>query len=207
MLRNYLKIGFVFLVLFGLATGCATTKMTSTWSDPAYNSGSIKKAVVIGVAKSDGIRRVFEEGFVNQLKINGTDAMESYTMFSLKEADERPDAIKSQLIGKGFDTVIVTRMIDKSTELKYYPPTPTYMGPPRAYYGGWHGYYHMGYDYYYSSPGGVQTYDKVKLECNVYSLKDGKLLFSGLSDTTTSSGIETKGEEIISVLVKNILGK
>ena len=100
--------------------------MTSTWSDPEYNNANIKKAIIIGVTDRDGVRRTFEDGFVNQLNKNGVDAIVSYTMFSLKECDENQDAVKAKMMEKGVDTVIVTRMIDKSTELKYYPPTVHY---------------------------------------------------------------------------------
>ncbi len=203
MLKHRLvKVFLIFSFLYFIS-GCSSTKMTSTWKDPAFSETKFTKVMIIGVAR-DGKRRLFEDEFVDKLQKNGINAMASYPMFSLEKANSNRDEIKAQMEQNGIDTVIVTRIVDKTTELKYYPPSPTYVGPPRYYYRGWYPYYSMCYTDCFS-PGYTQTYDVVKLECNVYNLEEEKLVFSGLSDTTTSSGIENKFPEIIKVLVKNIL--
>ena len=163
-----------------------------------------KNAIIIGVTYRDTNRRIFEDEFAKQLQKDGMDAIASYPMFSLHEIKDNKDAIRAQLARRGIDAVIVTRMVDKTTEQKYYPPTTTYVGPPRAYYGGWYNYYHMGYSHV-SSPGYSKTYNVVKLECNVYDFEKEALVFSGLSQTTISKGNESKvASSVVKALIKSI---
>jgi hypothetical protein len=152
------------------------------------------------------MRLIFEDEFVKQLKERDVNAIASSTMFSLDSVKDNKEAIRAQMEKKGIDAVIVTRMVDKTMEQKYYPPTVSYMGPPRAYYGGWHNYAYTGYAYY-SSPGSIETYDVVKLECNVYDLADEKLIFSGLSETTISRGDEAKIRSVVKALIKSFVSK
>ena len=202
MFRALVILGLTFFV-----TGCSTTKSIGTWKDPSFNKNELSNVLVIGITDKDSVRRIFEDEFVKQLQANSINATASYTMFQLDKADKDKDAIKVQLEQKGIDSVIVTRMVDKATEEKYYPPTVTYVRPPRVYRNGWYNYYHLGYREFITSPGYSQTYDVVKLECNVYKLKDEKLLFSGLSDTTISRGSEAKVSSIVKALIKSFLSK
>lgn len=199
-IKVFLILGLLFLI-----AGCATTKTTEVWKDPAFNKTILKNVIVIGVAERDANRRVFEDEFVKQLQKKNINAIASYTMFSLDEARKDRDAVKSQIMQKNIDVVIVTRMIDKTTEEKYYPSRGGY-SPPSIYYNGWYSYYSISYSPFHS-PGYTKTYDVVKLECNVYDIKKEKLVFSGLSDTTIKRGVETKASKIVKGLIKNILSK
>jgi hypothetical protein len=186
---------------------CGTTKSIGTWKDPAFSMSKYKNAIVIGVTYRDTNRRIFEDEFVRQLQDNNFKAIASYPLFSLDEIEDNRAAIEAQLRQRGIDSVIVTRMVDKTTEEKYYPPTVTYVGPPRAYYGGWHSYYHMGYSTV-SSPGYSTSHDVVKLECNVYDFGNEELVFSGLSETTISRGKEREVvDSVVKALIKSIFAK
>lgn len=199
--QRLMKVSLI-LGLLCLVAGCSTTKSLGIWKDPNIKGKQYKNIIVIGVADRDGIRRVFEDEFVKQLQAHDIKAIVSYTMFSLNKINK--ETIKAQMKKKGIDAVIVTRMVDKTTEQKYYPPTMNYAGPPRAYYGGWYNYAYTGYAYY-SSPGYNKTYDVVKLECNVYDFAEEKLVFSGLSKTTISKGNEANAGSIVKALIKSFI--
>ena len=198
-----ISLFFIFTLLC-LAAGCATTtKNLSTWKDPSFNKAGFSNVVVICAAANEGNRRIFEDEFVRQLQKNNINATASYTMFTLNDGKDG-DAVKELIKKRGFDSVLVGRMVDKTTEMKYYPPTVTYTGPPRAYYGGWYNYYHMGYSYS-TTPGHTSTQDIVKLECNVYDTATEKLVFSSLSSTTITRGSKTKVDSVVKVILNNIL--
>ena len=203
MKHRLVAVSLIIGLLF-FAAGCAATKSTATWKDPAFNQAKFSNVAVIGVAESEGNRRMFEDEFVKQLQEKNIKAVASYTMFTLEKGKNDKAAVIDLLKQKGVDSVIVTRVMDKTTEQTYYPPTVTYTGPPRAYYGGWYNYYSMGYNSY-STPGYTSTKDIVKLECNVYDFAGEKLVFSGLSDTTITRGSEAKIDSVVKVLLKNIL--
>ena len=203
MIRHRLVTVFLIFGLFSLAAGCATTRTTHIWKDPAFTKADLKNVGVIAVAANEGNRRIAEDEFVKQLQEKGIKATASYIMFSLDRPKSKDD-LKTLLAPGGFDSVLIARMVDKTTEQKYYPPTVTYTGPPRAYYGGWYGYYDMGYNYY-TTPGYTQTNDIVKLECNVYDFASEKLLYSGLSETTIARGSKADIEGAVKVILKSIL--
>jgi hypothetical protein len=89
--------------------------------------------------------------------------------------------------------VIVTRLVDQETVQEYYPPSYTTVAAPSAYYGGWYGYYSLGYTYM-SSPGYVAENKVFRLETNLYDVKESKLLWSGLTETTVAQGESPQGE-------------
>lgn len=201
MIKHRLITVLLIFGLLSLAAGCATTKTTHIWKDPAFNKADLKNVAVIAVAANEGNRRIGEDEFVMQLQEKGIKAMASYVMFPLDRPKSKED-LKTLLAPGGFDSVLVTRMVDKTTEQKYYPPT--YTGPPMPYYGGWYGYYDMGYSFY-TTPGYTQTNDIVKLECNIYDFASEKLLYSGLSETTIARGSKADIEGAVKVILKSIL--
>jgi hypothetical protein len=96
--------------------------------------------------------------------------------------------------------VLVTRLIDKETVQNYYPPT--YASVPSAYYGGWYGYYSMGYSYMYS-PGYVEENKVYRVETNLYNVNNDKLAWSGLTETTLTSGDAPESE--IDPLIRTLM--
>ena len=44
-----------------LAMGCATTEMTSTWTDPSAKGAALSKIAVVCLTKDAGLRRVAED--------------------------------------------------------------------------------------------------------------------------------------------------
>jgi hypothetical protein len=186
MKRPYrLPTGVALLGLLAI-TGCGpSTKLLHTWSDPTFKTNSLNKVVVLGIAKNSTIRRTYEDHFVTALKGMGTDALPSYPYTAEGQLDS--SQVASKLAELQVDGIIVTRVTDKQTVDTYYPPTTSYVGVPSPYYGGWYGYYNMGYSYV-SSPGYTVQSQVVNLETNLYRVSDGKLVWSGLSQTWLMEG-------------------
>ena len=152
ILRSRIGIGILIIMLIA---ACSTTRVTSVWKDPGYR-GSPDKIMVIGVAKRPGIKRIFEDEFVRQLRARGNDAIASYTVLpDDKQGDET--AIAAKMKGQDSDAVLITRMVSKKTVQSYvqtpgsiypypYPPYPPYFSTWRHYYGyGYQAMYAPGY--------------------------------------------------------------
>jgi len=192
------------LAAFSVAalTSCAaSTQLTSSWADPAETNRNFHKIVVVGVTPNSSTRRLYEDAFVRELQTRGVTGMTSYQTFA-GEGQLNKDEAVAKLKDIGADAVIVTRLVDKETVQTYYPPTYSTVGAPSAYYGGWYGYYNMGYSYM-SSPGYVATDKVYKIETNLYDVQGDKLAWSGLTETTLSSGDapETEVTPLIGALV------
>lgn len=193
--------------LASLVASCGTTSMKSAWKDDTFQT-TPKKFMVIGVAKNAGVRRFYEDQFVNVLKKRGVDAIPSYVHFA---GDGRVDstAAIAKIKELGVDAVLITRLLDKKTVETYYPPTTTYMGPSYypSYYGGWYGYYGGSYDYA-TTPGYTAVEDYYSLETNIYDMNTMKLIYSGLSETGISSGAsDSVVKEVVQVLSESMIEK
>jgi hypothetical protein len=196
------------LALFSLlaAVGCAGpgTELKQIWVDPSYAGGPIEKILVIGVLREQARQRVFEDTIASQFDELGVDAVPSWEIIPPDQEDEE-DAIKAAVEGRGFDSVLLTRLIsvDKRTD---YVPGQTYVG---SYWGGPHyGYY----PYYASSyavvhdPGYTIERTVVSVETNIYDVETEMLKWAAMSETVdpkdVNKAIDGFGRVIIGDLLK-----
>ena len=171
--------------LLTLTSCAATSQLTTSWADPGAVNRGLKKVVVVGATPNAAVRRMYEDTFASDLKARGIDAIPSYTVSGEGQLSKEEGSAKLKELGA--DGVIVTRLVDKQQYENYYPPTYSTYAAPSAYYGGWYGYYSMGYTYQ-SSPGYVAENKVYRIESNLYDVSNDKLAWSGLTETTLSSG-------------------
>ena len=189
--RSLIRLSLVTVALVALASCSARTQLTSSWTDPAAPNHVYKKVVVVGATPRSSVRRMYEDAFAADLKARGIDAVTSYSLSGEGQLDK--DAAAAKLKEIGADGVVVTRLVDQETVQTYYPPTYSNVAAPSAYYGGWYGYYSMGYSYM-SSPGYVAENKVYRIETNLYDLAGDKLAWSGLTETTLTSGEAPESE-------------
>ncbi|HSB51712.1 MAG TPA: hypothetical protein VLD40_03555 [Dissulfurispiraceae bacterium] len=191
------------LSLFILAS-CATTTLTSTWKDPSYDGGKLKKILVVGVTKKPAMKRIFEDEFVAQLRVKGLDGVASYTVMPQDEAPDK-NALTALVNKLGVDGVIVTRLVDKKTIETYYPPQVTYVPNP-GYYGGWYSYYYPSYSYV-TTPGYTTENQVIVLETNLYAANGEKLVWSGISETFVEDTANQLIKGFVQVIIRDISEK
>lgn len=168
-----------------LIVGCASTRLVSSWSEPGYQ-GKIQKILILGMSKNDSIKSTYESTMTAAFQKAGVQAEEARSMIPAGNSANR-EAIKSALASKGFDSILVTRMVSKREE--------TYFVPDRAYSVSYP-YYNRFYDYYFHvypavyGPGYLATDTIVNLESNIYEIKEGKLIWSAISETINPKDIQ-----------------
>ncbi len=188
-----------------VAAGCgSSTKLTNVWSDPALQTNSLKKLMVVGVAQSPSVRRMFEDTFAGALQQQGVQATASYTVMpEIRDST----AMRSALEQTGCDGVFVTRLVDQKTVDTYYPPTATYVGTPYygGYYGGYYGYYSTSYAMM-TSPGYTVENEVIHLETNLYRTSDSKLVWAALSESWLEQAADKSSEitPYVQVLVQGL---
>jgi hypothetical protein len=146
---------------------CASTKMTSTWTDPSAKGASLSKIAVMAMTKDPGLRRMAEDTAASQLA--GAHAVPSYQVLGDVDLKDR-DAVKEKLKSQGFEGVLFMRLAGVTEQVS-----------PVAY-GTFDGYYDFAAGPVYN-PGYVQTDTIVHVVSNLYSLRDDKLIWSGVSQT------------------------
>ncbi len=191
----------IFGVLLVVACG-STTQLTNVWTDPRFETNSLRKLMVIGIAQSPTMRRLFEDRFAAALKAQGIEAEPSYRLVGDGNLDSA--RVRAEMHATGCDGVFVTRIVDQTTVRTYYPPTPSYVGAPyrHGWYGSypsyghysWYGYYSLGYSYL-GTPGYTVENQVVNFETNLYRVSDGQLVWSALSQEWLAQS-DTPGTEV-----------
>ena len=177
MFRQFRPLAAALLLV--TAASCANTKLVSSWKDPGTGQLTFKKVLVLVLSKDPSVRRAAEDTLVSEIK--RTTAVASYTIFPSEDYGAQEAAAKEKIKEMGFDGAIVMRMVDKSQQTNWVP------GSYPMAYGSFYGYWGYGYGVAYS-PGYMVTDTIVKIETNIYSVQNDKLLWSGLSETFNPTG-------------------
>ena len=186
-----------------LLASCATTEIKSVWSDASYQGGPLLKVVVMGLAKDQTMKRLYEDEFVRQLKEHGVQAIPGYSVIPQEKMGDET-YVSEKIKELGVDATLVTRLVDKKTIQTYYPPEVYYT--PAPYYRGWHGYYRNSYQYMVS-PAYSATQEAVVLETNIYSTQSNQLIWSALSETFIGGSSESLIYSLVQKLIKDMAAR
>jgi hypothetical protein len=201
-----MRTGALFVVLFFLATSCATTttKLKNVWRDGDY-SGKIKKVLVIGVIKRPAIKQFFEIEMAQQLEVHGIEAIAGNLVLPHdKEADK--DLIVSTVKELDADGVLIARLISRKT-VDEYIPGDVYYGhghyAPPAHYRGMHSYYSRSYGVVYNPAYTVKS-EVVVVETNLYGAGSEKLVWSALSRTFVEGDSDKLIKSFVQVMIDDL---
>jgi hypothetical protein len=175
-----------------LAAACSSTQLRDSWKDPAFAGPPLTRVMVVGVAKSDVNRRVFEDGFTKALNAAGVAATPSYG------ALPEPGALSNERIEAGVkqanaDGVLVTRVLRVKRDVNVTPG----FASPGFYGGGYRGYYRGAY---MSAPD-VNVYDVLTIESTLWNMRTDKPAWSGTSEVTDPRSVAAATEELAKVLI------
>jgi len=192
--------------------GCSTsTSMLHTWAAPDFQKTSIKKLLVMGIAKDGATRRTFEDAFVARLKELGYEAVPGY-LWAPDATTINRDAVAEKIRSEHVTHVIVTRVASVRDVQSYVPGTvyaPGAYAYGPAYYGGWYSYYSYGYTAVVT-PGYTVTNQVVTLETNLYYMsrpENDAIVWSGTSETWRGESPTSNVNSVITTLVYNMRNK
>ena len=162
MLRRYQLGPAALVLLVAWLTGCSSTKLRDSWRDPDFRGETLRNVLVIGVARSQGHRRIFEDGFAQALQAKGTRSMASYPL--LPEEGAIPvESIKEAIDRTSADAVLVTGVLRVQRNVQV---TPGHMNPgyARSLYG-WYG------AAWAAGPPTVDQYDVLTIEFLLWDVR------------------------------------
>lgn len=182
------------------ATGCAGTRMTQVWKDPAYKGSGVQSVLVIGVAKKQNTRLLFEKSMAAALTRAGVTAVVSSDelpqMSKLEERDIQQAAIRRHC-----DSVIITHLVGVEKDQIHEPPVYA-----KSYYNA-----HVGFGYYYPYayeyvmyPGAVYDQISVRLETNLYDTASEALLWRASSKSIDPKSVGGAIEDVTALVVDNL---
>ena len=168
-----------FFALCLLAAGCSSsTSIVNSWKEPGatYTPEQFKKVLILVMAKSEEARKAAEDQIASDYKALNV----SYPLFTNKQLGEDTLKVKNMVKEQGYDAILVMRLI--TTKAK---STFVQGGHNQAYT-------HNGIYYYgdYLNAGGYATDLNYIVASNFFSLKDEKLLWSGVTETANPKKLD-----------------
>jgi hypothetical protein len=121
-LRRYQLGPAALVLLVTWLTGCSSTKRRDSWRDPDFRGETLRNVLVIGVARSQGHRRIFEDGFAQALQAKGTRSMASYPSCG-KWAPFPSSGSRRRIDRTSADAVLVTRVLRVQRNVQVTPAT------------------------------------------------------------------------------------
>ena len=192
-----LLISVMFIVLF---SACTSTKITSSWSEPNKTVvlEKLNKVLVVALFKDETSRHIAEDQMAEYLHGKGVVSY-NYLDTDFNKANE--ELLRTKIKGDGFDGAITMRLVDVDKE-KIFMPGDILFYP--NHYRNFSGYYFRSWNNY-STPGYYSTTKTYTIETNVYSIKEDKIIWSGLTKTTNPDGVNKMTEEVSLAVYKKMV--
>jgi hypothetical protein len=198
--------------VLALGAACSSTTVTGSWRNPDF-TGSIRTVYVVGIAKQETHRRIFEDEFSRKLQTLGITGIPSYRDLAEPQQASK-EAIDERVRQQGADSVLVTRIIGKRTEevvmpgrITSYGSGPYYGQPyrytPDPYYRHWGSYYDRSFDTIYEPPT-VTKVQVVTIEANLYEAKSGELIWSAQLDTVLKGNTQRQITDFIEAVTRDL---
>jgi hypothetical protein len=180
------------LLLAAALGACSTTTLEGSWKEPQF-TGPLRNVLVIGVARNQATRRVFEDNFVSSLKARGTPAIASYPLLP-DEGVIPKERIRQAVAQSGADSVLVTRVLRVQRAVLVTPGR----GAPDYMRDDFHGWYAKTWD---SAPPPVEEYDVLTIESTLWDIRQERVVWKGTSETTARANVGTVTGELANVLI------
>ena len=181
---------FAAVAIATLVASCASTDMTSTWTDPGAKGAELQKVAVVCLTKDPGLRRMAEDTTASQLQ--GAQAIPSYKILGDQDLKDR-EAVKAKLREAGINGVLIMRMTGVTEQVSAVD------GP----YGTFDGYYDYAGAAVYD-PAYLQTDTVVHMVSNLYSLDQNKLIWSGVSQTFDPASAKSYMTSVSKAVAKSL---
>ena len=196
------RFALALLAITALLAACSSTTLNGSWKDPDYR-GQIRKVYIVGVAKQEINRRIFEDSFGRELSALGVTGIASYRDLPADEL-ERKEAIVAQLQRNGADAILMARMIDIRTEQVTNPGhvSGSYFAPA-PYYRDWDSFYERRFDAVYQ-PATVSEFQVATIEANLYDADTGKLIWSAQMKTVIDRAIDKLFSDFCRIVSKDL---
>ena len=193
-----LRLSFLTLFIAGLlASGCATKRIISQWSNPAYRLSTppFERILVVAATDQTSIRRNFEDELAAELKERGLEAAPSYRFFPedgaaalshLKEIAQKADA----------DAAIVTRLVrvEENTDVipGYYDTYP---------FSALYGWYSPRLHARLYSPPRIYRYPVYFSETTLYDIANDEVVWAGTIRTIDPENVDEAIKNYVQTVV------
>jgi hypothetical protein len=168
----------------GLAAGCSSTQITDTWTDPSAQGKPMSKVAVLAMTPDEGIRRMAEDEAAKAVK--NAQVVPSYQALAGVDLSDKA-AVQAKLAEQGFQGLLVMRLAGVEEQVS--------AAPLDAYYDDAYG---MAYGPY------AEVDTVVRMVSNLYSVDQGKLIWSGASETFDPASVRQMVDDVARAVAKTL---
>jgi len=188
---------FNLLVVSVILISCSSsTQLTDVYVDETFSGKEMKKILVLGLAKDEWKRKVYENEFRSQLLAHNVEVLLAWQEIPKGEQLNK-ETFKKYFKDKNVDAVLVAIEGGESTD------QTLYKGGASNVYVGFYGFYFSTAAVYYS-PGYLAEEKTVHMRTNMYETTDGKLIWSARSQSyepkSTKEVIQTVSRSVVDEL-------
>lgn len=188
------------MTMAALLAGCATTRLTGEWRDEQY-AATISKVLVVGMSANTVFRHAYEDQLVARFREHGVNAVAGTGVLP-EGAEITRESIQAAIAGKGFDAVLVTRLIDVDTQKTYVSHADYILPPP--FYRDFYDYYHRVYPIVYRRDYLI-TDTIATLETTLYETIENRLVWVVTSESFNPQRANDLAEELSTFIVDKLV--
>jgi hypothetical protein len=184
-----------------LIENCSSSVLVDVWNDPSFHEPPLKKVFVIAIRKDPVQRRIWEDAFVAELSKHSVIATSSYHLFP----DLLPDTnqIIQTVQEKGFDGILVTRLLRTETKTHYNQSYVTKEQISR------YNVFRKNYDTYYHDvehPAYVDSQIVDRRAIDVWVIRnDERMIWSATSNSPERYSVEDVQNDIADLVIPELM--
>ena len=186
--------------LLALLAGCATTTTTAVWKDPEVGDMRLRSLLVLGVAEDQFARRKYEDALAQALRSEGVNAAAGYRVVP-HDGKLTQEQIDTAVASRGFQGVLVTRVIGTGEETVHFPGYYDYYRRP--IFDSYYRYYAYTYDRVYR-PGYTDTYQTVSLETTLYQAPSGRVAWGMRTKSIDPEALDRLVSDLVRETIENL---
>jgi len=194
-LKYFMKIISHLLIILLLISCSPSTQFSNLYVDDAYKGMQFKKVLVVGMAKEEWKRKVYENEFRTELIKHKVEVLTAWQELPKGETISR-EVFYKYFSDQNIDAVFVVMAAGSKTE-----ETMTSGGSANVYVG-FYGFYVSSASYYYS-PVTTSEETVVYMKTNIYETSKGMLIWSAKSQSYEPQNTG----DVIKTVSANVVGE
>lgn len=180
-----------------LLAACATTALDGTWIHPEFAGKRLQGPVlVVGVARDDTVRHIYEDEMVARLGTRGVKALRSYQLVPGTLRDDSVERLQQAARKAGVTYVLSTAVIGQEREAVVYQDPRVYGG-----WGGYRGWYGSYWGMAYPVRTDVRVYRVYIAQTALTDVATDRIDWTARTRTTAPTDVEQETRAFVDVIV------
>ncbi len=192
MKKSLLPVCIIVIVILSC---CNSTKIVHTWKEQGKEivMDKLNKVLVVALFKDSKSRRIAEDEMVGYL---GRKGIVSYLYLPETFNKSNEDSFRQKIQEDGFDGAVTMRLVDADREMLF---TTGSIIPYPIYNRSFSGFFYRNWSSY-ANPGYYSATRHYRVETDVYSIKEDRIIWSGITETINAGGLKKMAQRISDVV-------